>query len=174
MSRSQPVSEGLAHNMLRNGRRRRAIKYLRRHHGTATLSELAEQIAIYETGESPPPENLRESVYISLHQTHLPKLDENGFLDYDPDAKTVTLRRRTWRLEKYMDLDFGFGVTWLNYYRGLLIAALVAIIAFETVGRGGVSPPAGLVAVVFLAVAIVSMVVQLWTRRWLISVSLSE
>ena len=83
------VSE--VHDVLRNDRRRLVLERLRTARDAETVSDLAEHIGGVEAGESPPPRNVRQSVYVSLHQTHLPKLDELGVVDYDPDGKTVEL-----------------------------------------------------------------------------------
>ncbi len=61
---------------------------------TWALSDLAEEIAAAETGERPPPRNKRQSVYVTLHQTHLPKLADHGVVDYDSERKTVTVEPR--------------------------------------------------------------------------------
>ena len=66
------------HDVLSNERRQKVLELLRDngHDGSMTARELSERIAEHETGESPPPRNIRQSAYVSLHQTHLPKLDE--------------------------------------------------------------------------------------------------
>ncbi len=61
---------------------------------TWDLSDLAEEIAAAETGERPPPRNKRQSVYVTLHQTHLPKLAHHDVVDYDSERKTVTVEPR--------------------------------------------------------------------------------
>jgi hypothetical protein len=55
------------------------------------VRDLSEAVATLETAEDPPPRNKRQSVYVSLHQTHLPKLHELGIVTYDADSKAVTL-----------------------------------------------------------------------------------
>lgn len=44
--------------------------------GTLTARELSERIIAEETGESPPPRNIRQSAYVELHETQLLKLDD--------------------------------------------------------------------------------------------------
>lgn len=39
----------------------------------------------------PPPRNRQQSVYVSLHQSHLPKLDTLGIVEYDTQSKEVSL-----------------------------------------------------------------------------------
>jgi hypothetical protein len=58
------------------------------------LGSLAELIAAEETGEDPPPRKKRTSVYVTLHQTHLPKLAELDVVEYDDREKVVSLGAR--------------------------------------------------------------------------------
>ena len=58
------------------------------------LGTLAELIAAEETGEDPPPRKKRTSVYVTLHQTHLPKLEELEIVEYDDREKVVSLGER--------------------------------------------------------------------------------
>jgi hypothetical protein len=80
------LDEGDIHDVLRNERRRHTLELLRDNGETSSVRDLSEEVAALETGESPPPRNIRQSVYVSLHQTHLPKLDDLGIAVYDADA----------------------------------------------------------------------------------------
>ena len=82
--------------LLSNERRRRLLKELDRR-GTATLDEMARVVAAAEQGTSTEEveTNARKSVHVSLYQTHVPRLAEAGVVDYDSDAKTVSLVRCT-------------------------------------------------------------------------------
>jgi hypothetical protein len=167
MSRGNTVSEGVVHDILRNDRRRNAIKYLQENVGEAELRDLSEAIAEMETGESPPPRNIRDSVYNSLHQSHLPKLDQKGFIDYDRDRKTIELTDRVRHLDVYMEVVNRYGVTWASYYRGLATVALFVIVLTQIDVPVLASVDPLLVASVFLGGVAVSTAVQLWSRRWL-------
>jgi DNA-binding transcriptional ArsR family regulator len=83
-------SDQLFH-LLANQRRRRVLYYLREHEETVSLRELAEQIAAWEHGISVRTlgSNERQRVYISLYQNHLPKLDDNGVIDYNQSRGTI-------------------------------------------------------------------------------------
>lgn len=78
------------HEILSNERRSYLLELLVAE-SPRELSELAEAIAAAEAGEEPPPRNIRQSVYVSLHQSHLPKLTEVGFVEYDETEKVVTI-----------------------------------------------------------------------------------
>jgi hypothetical protein len=121
------LDEGEIHDVLRNARRRELISFLGRHDGYATIQDLSEHIARLESGEDPPPRNVRQSVYVSLHQTHLPKLEALGFVEYDTDSKDVTLRDRASEIERYMQ-PTDDGSRWPELYVGLgTIGALLSV-----------------------------------------------
>lgn len=98
------LSPGQIHDVLRNDRRRLVLERLRTGESVETVSELAEHVGSVETGESPPPRNVRQSAYVSLHQTHLPKLDDLGIVAYDADRKTVELDARASDLDAYLNV----------------------------------------------------------------------
>ncbi|MEF8913407.1 DUF7344 domain-containing protein [Natronomonas sp.] len=132
------LGEGEIHDVLRNDRRRLAIKALRDRDGRASVRDLSEEVAARETGEDPPPRNKRQSVYVSLHQTHLPKLDELGILDYDGDTKTVTLDDRIDEVEVYMEVVPQYGLSWGEVYFSLGLLGLLTTVA-ALVGVPGIS-----------------------------------
>ncbi|WP_336024944.1 DUF7344 domain-containing protein [Halobellus salinisoli] len=134
------------HDVLRNDRRRLVLERLRSGAGTEAVSDLAERIGAVEAGESPPPRNVRQSVYVSLHQTHLPKLDELGIVEYDPDAKTVTIADNAADVAVYMEVVPQYGISWAEYYLGLgllgglsLLAVAVGVPFFRTLSPGIIS-----------------------------------
>ncbi|WP_336135619.1 DUF7344 domain-containing protein [Natronomonas amylolytica] len=132
------LGEGEIHDVLRNDRRRLAIKALRDRDGRASVRDLSEEVAARETGEDPPPRNKRQSVYVSLHQTHLPKLDELGILDYDGEDKTVTLADRIEEVEVYMEVVPQYGLSWGEVYFSLGLLGLLTTVA-ALVGVPGIS-----------------------------------
>lgn len=162
-----PIQEEKIHYVLSNARRRRTLKLLKREKGDAELRTLAELIAEAESGKSPPPRSLQKSVYNSLHQTHLPKLDEHGIVDYDEDRKTITLESRARRVDLYMEVLTPYGITWSTYYRTLSVLSLMTIVADQVgaFGIGGNYPL--LIASVFLFVIAVSTAYQLWSNNWI-------
>ncbi|MXR19790.1 DUF7344 domain-containing protein [Halobacterium bonnevillei] len=166
LTRSSALAEADIHDILRNDRRRRVLEHLQESMGSVTLRELAETIAAHEAGESPPPRPLRESVYNSLHQTHLPKLDAEGVVDYDKNRKTVELQPGARDVNVYMEVVTKYGITWADYYRSLATLSLVVVVAAEIDVPLLEALPVLLVASAFLAVIAASTAYQLWTRRW--------
>jgi hypothetical protein len=132
------------HDVLSNERRRMVLSILHEEDTRSTTArDLSERIAEMETGQSPPPRNIRQSAYVSLHQTHLPKLDELGIIDYDESAKTVTLTDRARQVSVYMETVPRYGISWSEYYIGvsaigllLAVAAWIGVPVIASVGAG--------------------------------------
>lgn len=144
------------HDVLRNERRRLVLERLTDLDGPASVSDLAEHVAALEVGADPPPDNRRQSVYVSLHQTHLPKLNELGIVDYDTDEKTVALTDRAGQVTVYLEVVPQYGISRNELYLGLsLLGILVALSAAVGVpGIAAVEPGTwALVALGFVAVA---------------------
>lgn len=156
------------HDILRNTRRRAVLQTLRETVGTTSLRELSVSIAERESGESPPPSDIRESVYNSLHQTHLPKLDRDGVINYDRDRKTVELDNPAREVDVYMEIVSPYGVTWASFYRTLCTVALTGtLLAHLDVGPFVLVNELILITI-FLGVLAVSASYQLWNHRWFV------
>lgn len=133
---SESATEGPAdldereiHDVLRNDRRRLALEALRERGGQATVRELSERLATQETGEDPPPDDKRQSVYVTLHQTHLPKLEELSIVEYEPDEKDVTLTDRIQEVEVYMEVVPAYGLSFGEFYLGLALLGMLTTVA---------------------------------------------
>ena len=160
------IDEREIHDILRNWRRRMVIQELKSNAGSTTLRALAETLAEAESGESPPPRNVRNSVYNSLHQTHLPKLDDAGVVTYDRDRKTVSLESQARDVNLYMEVVTRYGITWATYYRRLMTLALLTLLGAEMGVPVLSDVPSLLVLGVFLVAVLASGAYQLWSDRW--------
>ena len=91
----RPVSIDRILHVLRNQRRRRVLVYLSSNSAT-TRSDLAEHVAPLENGVSVADltTTQRKRVYVSLHRSHHPTLDEAGALVYDSDRGPSSRRHR--------------------------------------------------------------------------------
>ncbi|WP_138007021.1 DUF7344 domain-containing protein [Halalkalirubrum salinum] len=116
------------HAILANERRRRAIDQLVATRTPLSASELATYVAEEESGESPPPKALRESVYGSLVQTHLPTLQSAGVITYDLECKMVSLTPQARNIRIYQELVGPAGVTWADWYRVCGLVGLLIIL----------------------------------------------
>lgn len=89
---TQQLSADTIFENLSNSRRREIVKCLWDREEGITTSELVDEVAAAENDvdvESLQYEQ-RKRVYTSLHQSHLPKLVEDGFVERDGDRVTLT------------------------------------------------------------------------------------
>lgn len=94
--------------ILRSSRRRLLLHYLEQSGGTRSRGELARYIAAAEEGIEMEQVTTtdRKRVYVSLHQTHLPTMDDVGIIDYDEDRGTVELREENaQKYYRYLHFD---------------------------------------------------------------------
>ncbi len=108
---------------LSNARRRMVLSYLRTHESPATVDDLSEQIAAAEHDVAP--ESLtrqqRKRAYVSLYQTHLPKLAQMGFIDYDEEAGLIEPTDRAVAIDAYLTPVTDESYPWTTHYRTLAI-----------------------------------------------------
>lgn len=87
-------------------RRRYALRGLRMHESPMVLADLADEVAVREA-EAPlteiPAEEVKR-VYMSLYHTHIPKLADEQFVQYDQERDAVALTERAERVEQYQEL----------------------------------------------------------------------
>ena len=94
-------------SVLRNSRRRRALRYLlTKDDRAATVGELSEHIASIEndTDVTLVTSKQRKRVYIGLYQTHLPKLATLGVIDYERNRGRVLLLDGVEQFEPYLSV----------------------------------------------------------------------
>lgn len=122
--------------ILRSQRRRRVLRRLREAGGDATLSGLAREVAAAENDK--PVDALRSQeykrVYISLYQTHLPKMDDAGVVEFDRDRGEVRRGPNADAVYARLDSDPGARRPWHRYYLALAGASLLALAASTAVG----------------------------------------
>lgn len=119
------------HDILSNERRQHVIKILDERDERMTIGRLADMIAVAETGQSPPPENVRQSVYVALRQTHLPKLDDMGIADFDSHHSVVELTDESEDFRVYLETVSKYGLAWSEVILGVSFLGLLLIIAAD-------------------------------------------
>jgi DNA-binding transcriptional ArsR family regulator len=160
MSDQQRLSQETVFDLLSSARRRYILYYLREHEGEATINELATQIAAWENDR--PVEELtsqdEKRVYVSLYQTHVPKLEQAGIVEYDGDTGLVTLTDRAGQFDRYLaGVDEERFPIQLYYLAvavvagGVMVLAVFEVPPFATVGAVTVGAAA---IVVFAASAV--------------------
>lgn len=126
--------------LLGNDRRRHALHHLMTRDEGADIGELSRQIAAWETGQTieQVTSQERRRVYVSLHQTHLPRLNKAGILNYEDTGDTIRLTDRGENLRVYMEVVEGNDIPWSVFYLGLsalgaslLLAAWVGAPPFD-------------------------------------------
>jgi hypothetical protein len=159
------LPEADIHDVLRNDRRRMVIEQLGQTDEPVTARDLSETIAVRESGENPPPRNVRQSVYISLQQTHLPKLEELGIVEYDENTKEVRPAENAAEVGVYMEVVPKYGLSYSEFCAGLGLLGVLLVVAAE-MGVPVVSAMSATAwAVVVFAVLVASAVYQTYSQR---------
>lgn len=148
----ETLSKDVIFELLKNRRRREVLAYLVEAEGTVTLGELAEQIAAWENDTSVHAlsSDQRKRVYVALYQTHLPKMDEAGIVEYDQDRGLITLSENADLLMQYLEREQGTDRRWDRLYAIVGISG-VAVIGAALMGL----PPGTLISTSLLATGVV-------------------
>lgn len=145
--------------VLSNQRRRYVLHYLKRNDDRERipLRELVDQVAAWENDT--PVEKLdssdRKCVYTALKQSHLPKLDDMGVVEYDNLRGEVTLTEAAEEVQLYLEYVPEDDPPWSQYYLVLSGAcgtlALGAWAGIDPFGQVSGLLIAGLVVTAFVA-----------------------
>lgn len=136
MEVSQPdatLTEDELFELLSNERRRHVLHALMREEEGLEIGPLSQEIAAWEDGVEYEhvTSSDRKRVYTALQQSHLPKMDKAGVLEFDRDRGTVEATPALEDVEIYMDVVRGREIPWSDYYLGLtaVATALLAVTA---------------------------------------------
>ncbi|MDG5758518.1 hypothetical protein QA600_04100 [Natronococcus sp. A-GB1] len=133
-----PVDE--IFHILQNERRRMVLEYLQETDGSVRMRDVAEQVAAWEneTTVQELTSDQRQRVYIPLYQSHLPKLDKAGIIDYQQNRGVVERRPLARQLDYYLNADSNTnsaaatgkdgGTDWDDYYIGAAGAGAVLLL----------------------------------------------
>lgn len=118
------LSQDVVFDILSNPRRRYVLYYLRTREEPVRLTKLAEEVAAWEndTNRSEITEQERKRVYVSLYQTHIPRLAEAGLIDYDKDSGQIALAEGAADIDSYLD-STEQSYPWQRIYLGLAVAS---------------------------------------------------
>lgn len=134
-TRDGAVARTTVFELLRNRRRRYALHYLKQQASPVQISRLAKQVAAweYETPVAEVSRQERHRVYVSLTQTHLPKMSEEGIVRIDEPAGTVRLTDQAAALTVYLEVIPDTDIAWPQFYAGVAVvnAGLLAVAALE-------------------------------------------
>lgn len=139
--------------MLSNRRRRWVLHALKQHEGeTVSFGTIVETVSAWEYDTDPAELSWkqRKRIYTALRQSHLPKLDETGIINYDQHRGTVELTEGAQEVQLYLEYVPNHDVPWSYCY--LAFAGLgvgMSLLVWASVGPfAGLS---GLVLVWILA-----------------------
>ncbi len=124
------VSEDELFDVLANQRRRFAVHLLKREaDDSIAIGDMAEQIAAWENGidRAEITGNERKRVYTALQQSHLPKMDDAGVLEFNKDRGIVEPTPALTDIDVYMDVVEGKEIPWSTYYLGLSGVAVALV-----------------------------------------------
>jgi hypothetical protein len=166
---SSSITRAGAFEILDCRRRRQVLRYLLESpKETVKLYDLTRQIAAWENDEEleSVTSDQRMRVYTALRQSHLPKMDDKGVLEFDADRGTVTLTDEASKLAVYMYTLPHREVPWSRIYLGVGLFGLGLLAGVVS----GLSPFVdlppdlwmGTITVIFVAVASVHVA---WQRR---------
>lgn len=129
------LSKDTIYFLLKNQRRRAVIEYLLEEGGSARFDDLVMGIATREKdkGIDEITYKERKSVHTALYQSHLPKLQEAGVVEYDRPSGSVSLTETIESVRPYLEADepvdrpsSGRQDAWRRSYLGLLMVLVVA------------------------------------------------
>jgi hypothetical protein len=96
MNESAPekLSEDVIFDIVSNRRRRFVLKHLQNEEDPAQLTDIATALAAAETSTAPEEvdKQARKRAYVSLYQTHIPRLAEEEVVAYDEETGEVSLQ----------------------------------------------------------------------------------
>ncbi|MHC3437968.1 DUF7344 domain-containing protein [Natrialbaceae archaeon A-gly3] len=162
------LSKDVIFELLKNRRRREVLQYLLETEETVTLGELAEQIAAWEndTEVTALSSDQRKRVYVALYQTHLPKMDDAGIIEYDQDRGLIELSDNADLLMMYLDTDAHRTDRWDRWYALLSVLGAAAVTAaYLGVPPASFVPTAAVAVTVVLAFLVLSLVHVIVNRR---------
>lgn len=127
------LSQNEVYDLLSNPRRRFVISYLREHSDPIELTALAREVAAWENDV--PAEELSDQqekrVYVSLYQTHIPKLENAGIVEYDSDNGEIRLTRTVGQLNRYLPEAESTELPWQSaYVATAVIGAVFYLLVF--------------------------------------------
>ncbi|KZN26106.1 hypothetical protein A4G99_22730 [Haladaptatus sp. R4] len=155
---SVELGEDQIYHLLQNERRRYVLRYLHGSDEQESMRDIAEQVAAWENNSTVQAitSSERQRVYIPLYQSHLPKLDEEGIIEYDQSRGTVEKTDMADVLYDYLeptavaadddeDVSDDEQTRWEHYYLGasgigvtLLAGAALGLSPFAILPSGSV------------------------------------
>ncbi|WP_297475341.1 hypothetical protein [Thermococcus sp.] len=119
---------GTSSIILGNSRRMLMIEYLQNREGRAELRDVVDFIAEKEGATD---RKHRKSVYVSLVQTHIPKLEREGVISFE--RGTVRLLKIPEDVTVYMEVVGRHDISWSTFYAGISLIFILTGMYLENV-----------------------------------------
>ncbi|WP_247010600.1 DUF7344 domain-containing protein [Halorientalis litorea] len=166
-SEQEELTQDVVFDILSSSRRRYVLFYLRQADEPVELNDLAEHVAAWEN-ELPVEElsdQQRKRVYVSLYQTHVPKLDSIGLVDHDQQSGLVELTDRAHEIDSYLTVSTS-DVPWQQFYLGLaLVSAAMLTLVWLSVGPFAAIPEVAVGVGITVAFAVSAIGHYLYRRQ---------
>lgn len=162
------ITQDTIFDILSSARRRYVLYYLRQADDPVDINELARQVAAWENDV--PVDELtdqqRKRVYISLYQSHIPKLDSLGIVDHDKDTGEVTLTQNAKLVDQYLDSDEQ-EYPWQSIYLVLSVvsAGILALVWLNVGIFSAISPAIVGIAITVSFAAVAAAHYLSWRRK---------
>ena len=137
VSTEPELSKDKIFHLLQTPRRRHVLRYLKENGGVAEMRDIAEQVAAWEneTTVQALTSDERQRVYIPLYQSHLPKLDEEGIIEYNQSRGTVERTKLADQLDQYLTVEKETEdeeeptqqISWGSYYLGVSVFSTILL-----------------------------------------------
>lgn len=122
---TQPnISRSDIFGILQNDRRRCVLEILRSK-GSQSMRSLSEEIARLESETEEPKSSVRKSIYVSLLQTHIPKMESLEIICYDRENDIIELLPAAQSFNVYMETVKKGDIPWSQFYLGLSILSII-------------------------------------------------
>ena len=132
---STQLSKDDLYEVMANRRRRYTVHALNGTEEPMEIGDIAEKVAAWENGveEGRVTYDERKRVYTALQQSHLPKMDDKGVVEFNKNRGTVEPTDAIQDVEIYMDIVHKGEIPWSQYYLGLsaVTTALLAAVALN-------------------------------------------
>ncbi|WP_435074253.1 DUF7344 domain-containing protein [Halorubrum sp. HHNYT27] len=154
----EEITKDEVFEVLSSSRRRLILYNLHRRGGRAVLRDLARDTAEAESDDEVD-DDVVKRFYISLYQTHVPKLEEVGLVQYDSDTKTVSLTDRIEDVEAVLNPESDPERPWALYYGALAVVGS----GLAVVQLSGIAPP--VTSIGFAAAVLLLAMYQYYERE---------
>ncbi|GAB6102893.1 hypothetical protein JCM16138_21160 [Thermococcus atlanticus] len=134
---------GTSAMILGNDRRILVIEYLQKREGKADLRDVVEYIAEKEGNTE---RKHRKSIYVSLMQTHIPKMEREGVISYEHGM--IKLIKVPLDVNLYMEVVSKNDISWSTFYIGTSLIFIATGIFLN-------DPPLMIAAMIYALIALI-------------------